>query len=87
MIKRAVVDRIEDKKKAVILVGKEEKEFIIDVDQLPSSIYEGDILKVHLEEDNIFKIEFDIEEKEKVKNRIDEKMKSLKNNSKSNFKK
>ncbi|MGD9679014.1 MAG: DUF3006 domain-containing protein [Vulcanibacillus sp.] len=84
MIVKAVVDRIEDGKKAVILVGENQIEHIIDINQLPGGTSEGDLLQVQIDGDKIINIELDIEETENTKTRIIEKMKKIQKNT--NFK-
>ncbi len=44
----AVVDRIEDGAQAVLLVGPEEVELVLDVSALPEGTREGDWLRIHL---------------------------------------
>lgn len=44
----AVVDRIEDGRHAVLLVGPEEVELVVDVALLPESTREGDWLRLGL---------------------------------------
>jgi hypothetical protein len=58
MVRKAVIDRIVDGKKAVILVGEEEKEHIVAVEELPEQAVEG--VGVRLHENG--KIEIDEEE-------------------------
>ncbi len=50
-IDAAVVDRIEDGEHAVLLVGPEEIELVLDLARLPEGTVEGDWLRVRLEPD------------------------------------
>ena len=43
-MQKAILDRIEDGTFAVLLVGEEEVEYTVSLDQLPSGINEGDHL-------------------------------------------
>lgn len=85
--KKAVVDRIVDNNKAVLLVGDNEVEHVIDINELPKGIKEGDWLQVQLKGGKIVKIELDEQETEDVKKRIEDKMAKLKKKSGSKFKK
>jgi hypothetical protein len=46
---KAVIDRIEDGKYAVLLVGKEEKEKIIPIEALPAGTREGSWVIMHMD--------------------------------------
>ena len=76
-LEKAVVDRIVDKKHAVILVGENEIEKIVSVENLPSGAGEGTWLRVEFEEDELVTAEIDAEETARVKARITAKMERL----------
>ncbi|MGI6562418.1 MAG: DUF3006 domain-containing protein [Clostridia bacterium] len=84
---KAVIDRIVDEKKAVLLAGDKETEHIADVSMLPSDAKEGDWLSVYLDNGEIIAIEPDPDETERVKQRIEEKMARLRARKGSKFKK
>lgn len=68
-MKKAVIDRIHDRK-ALLLVGEEEKEQLLSIDNLPDGAAEGTWLKIHPDG----KIEIDYKETSEVKSRIQDKM-------------
>ncbi|MFW6111187.1 MAG: DUF3006 domain-containing protein [Thermoproteota archaeon] len=74
---KAVIDRVEEGKIAVILVEEEGLEFKIPVNELPKDIEEGVWLNVDIEDGELVVLEIDEEETEKRKNRIQEKIKTL----------
>jgi hypothetical protein len=74
MRQKAVIDRIVDGQHAVVLVGEEEREIILPVEQLPAGIGAGIWLQVELEDDLITEITIDPEETARVERRIAGKM-------------
>jgi len=74
---KAVVDRIVDKRHAVLLVGESEVEKIVSVDKLPPGAGEGTWLRVEFEGDELVVAEVDAEETARVKARITAKMERL----------
>ncbi|MBS4024215.1 MAG: DUF3006 domain-containing protein [Clostridia bacterium] len=82
-MEKAVIDRIVDGHKAVLLVGEQEMEYILAVQLLPPGSKEGDWLKVEIEAGEIVKLKADQDETEIVRQRIEAKMALLrqKNNS------
>ena len=69
-----MVDRIVDKRHAVLLVGESEVEKIVSVDKLPPGAGEGTWLRVEFEGDELVTAEVDAEETARVKARITAKM-------------
>ena len=76
-MEKAVVDRIVDKRHAVLLVGESEVEKIVSVDKLPPGAGEGTWLRVEFEGDELVAAEVDAEETARVKARITAKMERL----------
>jgi len=76
-LEKAVVDRIVDKRHAVLLVGENEVEKIVSVDKLPPGAGEGTWLEVEFEGDELVVVEVDAEETAQVKARITAKMERL----------
>jgi len=78
MIKKAVIDSI-SKNYITLLVGPEEKEFILSKDQISDSseYQEGDWLEVKVKDDKVKIIKVDKEETENVKERIQKKLDRL----------
>ena len=72
-----MVDRIVDKRHAVLLVGENEVEKIVSVDKLPPGADEGTWLRVEFEGDELVAAEVDAEETAQVKARIVAKMERL----------
>jgi len=77
-MQKAVIDRIEDGKHAVLIVGDEEEQKIIPVNELPDGAREGTWLKVKFNGDAITYIAIDHEETAKRRERINSKMNKLK---------
>ena len=75
MYKKGVLEKITNTK-ALLLVGKEEKELIIPKNKLPKGVQIGDWLKLKLVE-KIVEITIDKKETEIVKSRISNKMEKL----------
>jgi hypothetical protein len=75
--RKAVIDRVEDGKWAVLLVGRDELEKIIHVDQLPQGARAGLWLKVRLEEDRVSDIEMDEAETRAAQARVSSKLEML----------
>ena len=76
-MEKAVVDRIVDKRHAVLLVGEDEVEKIVSVDKLPPGAGEGTWLRVEFEGDELVAAEVDAEETARVEARITAKMERL----------
>ena len=74
---RAVVDRIEDGARAVLLVGRDEQEWIVPVTSLPAGAGAGSWLRVRIEGDALARITLDVDETERVRQRIAEKLARL----------
>ena len=73
---QAVVDRFEGDK-AVILVGEEEQELVVERGKLPAGTNEGDWLKADVQDDVLLAAELDPEETARVEARIAEKLAAL----------
>ena len=73
MSPKAVVDRFEEDK-AVILVGDEEEQLVVDRTQLPPGTKEGHWLRAEVRDDVLIEAEIDEEETARVKGRIAEKL-------------
>jgi len=73
---KAVVDRFEGNK-AVILVGDEEEQLVVDRAQLPPGTREGHWLRVEVRDDILTRAEIDEEETARVKARIATKLDRL----------
>jgi hypothetical protein len=76
--KQASVDRIEDGRLAVLIIGDLERELVVPVDQLPEGVQGGDWLRVEIDDDELIRAERDSEAKEAASARISEKMQRLK---------
>lgn len=75
---KAVIDRIEDKKHAVLILNGDGEETVIPVDDLPDGAEEGTWLEVKFDGDDIKSIEIDEEATEERSERIGNKMDQLK---------
>lgn len=82
-MQKAVIDRIEDGKHAVLLIGEDETERVLPVENLPEGVREGVWLILH--EDG--SIVIDEAGTTQVKSRIQEKMALLRSKQNSKFKK
>lgn len=80
-IQKAVIDRIEDRRIAVLLIGEEEHRFNVPLDKLPKGVKEGDWLKIELEGQELLSAEIDKEETERRLQRIKEKLARLRGKS------
>lgn len=74
---KAVIDRIEDNTWAVLLIGQEQTEKIIPVEQLPQDAKEGTWLRLRLEEDTIREIIVDAEATTALRSRLASKLDQL----------
>ncbi|MGF7186808.1 hypothetical protein GGQ84_002941 [Desulfitispora alkaliphila] len=83
---KAVIDEITEGK-AVLLVGAEEQEYVIDASLLPKEAKERDWLQVKLTNDDVVSISLDQEETGKVKSRVEDKLAKLKAKGGSKFRK
>ena len=75
--KKAVIDRIEDNTWAVLLIGQEQTEKIVPVEQLPKEAKAGTWLRLRLEEDKIQEIIVDAEETTALRGRVASKLDKL----------
>jgi len=73
---KAVVDRFEEDK-AVILVGDEEEQLVVDRKQLPPGTREGHWLRVEVRDDVLIDAEIDEEETARARERIASKLARL----------
>jgi hypothetical protein len=73
---QAVVDRFEGDK-AVILVGEEEEELVVDRGKLPPGAREGDWLKVDVRDDVLVGAELDPDATQSAQARIADKLQRL----------
>jgi hypothetical protein len=73
---KAVVDRFEEDK-AVVLVGDDEAQLVVDRAQLPVGTREGDWLRVELRDGVLVGAEIDEAQTESMKERISEKLERL----------
>lgn len=76
-MERAVIDRIEDGRHAVLLVGENEREQVVPVDRLPEDAKSGSWLLVRFRGDELVEATVDEEETARVKTRIADKMARL----------
>lgn len=83
---KGVIDRIVDDKHAVLLVGLEEVEKIISIDQLPPGSEEGTWLILEFTDEELVNILIDTNENKRARERIEEKMKKLRSKGGSKFK-
>lgn len=74
---KAVVDRIEEGSQAVLLVGEDEREFIVPAERLPEGAGAGSWLQVAVEESELTIRGIDRGEEEATGRRIDEKLARL----------
>lgn len=74
---KAVIDRVVDRRVAVLLVGEEERPFDVLLSKLPKGVKEGDWLKIELVGQELRSAEIDRDETEKRLQRIREKMERL----------
>jgi hypothetical protein len=82
---KAYLDRIVDNKHAIILVGDDEKEFIVPKEQLPESCTTGMWLQVKVDAGSITEIHIDHDETDQTAKRIQDKLAQLRKNSSSQF--
>ncbi|EGL82263.1 hypothetical protein CathTA2_2179 [Caldalkalibacillus thermarum TA2.A1] len=84
---KAVVDRIEDRY-VVLLMGEEEKELHVPLEQVPGELQEGEwVIATLSAQQEVISLKTDKEETEKIGTRIQEKAKHLKQRMASRFKK
>ena len=74
---RAVVDRIEDGKHAVLLIEDNQMEKVVPASQLPEGATDGTWLQVSFDGDQLVSVEIDHEETERMRAQISEKMARL----------
>lgn len=80
---KGYLDRIEDNKRAVILVEELGKEYIINVARLPDGSKEGTWFDLTIEDDQIIKLVINEEMKKEMENKINNIMDELRNKNKS----
>jgi hypothetical protein len=80
-MEKAVIDRIVDGHKAVLLVGVQETEYILPIQRLPAGLKEGDWLRVEMKAGEIVRLQADQDETEIVRQRIQAKMAKLRQKS------
>ena len=73
----AVIDRIEDGKFAVLIVGETEQQYVIPIAQLPEGAGEGIWLRVRFANDTLVEASIDAEATARARARISEKMDRL----------
>jgi hypothetical protein len=71
---KAVIDRIEDDRLAVLLVGDDERELIVAMDRLPADAKAGSWLRVQLEDDQLIDAQIDEAQTQAVMQRISDKL-------------
>jgi hypothetical protein len=71
---KAVIDRIEDNRLAVLLVGPGERESLVSVDRLPGGAKAGDWLRVRFEGETLIEAEVDDEQTQASAERIRDKL-------------
>lgn len=76
-MEKAVLDRFEDQHVAVLLVGSQEKEFLIQRELLPSEAKEGSLLVVERDDNEIKSIQLDQSATQAQTKRIQGKMAQL----------
>ncbi len=74
MEENAVIDRIEEGRWAVLLVGPNERELIVPIEELPPEAKAGHWLRVRLEDNRLVHALIDREQTETVAARIQDKM-------------
>ncbi len=74
---KAVVDRIEEGSQAVLLVGEDEREFVIPVEELPEGAGAGAWLRVRLEGADLTVLGIDQGEEDAARQRIEDKLARL----------
>lgn len=72
-----MVDRIVDEAHAVLLVGTEERELVVPLEELPEGTQAGHWLRVRLEGERVTEATIDQEATEEVRDRIAEKLERL----------
>jgi hypothetical protein len=83
---RGVIDRFVDDKWAVILVGEEETEYNVLVEQLPMNVEESSVVQVDIVNGSVVKVALLEDETTTQQTNISKKMELLKARKRSNFK-
>lgn len=83
---KAVLDRIVDQQHAVLLIGEQEQEQVIAVEELPADAREGSWLRVTMMDEQIVSIELDHQQTELEKQQIQSKMDLLRKRKGSQYK-
>jgi len=76
-MEKAVIDRIVDRKTAVILVGEDQRQHHHPADELPEGAQEGSWSMVWVEDGKIVSMEMDREETDIVRGRVQQKLDRL----------
>jgi len=76
-VEKAVIDRIVDRRIAVILVGEDQRQHHHPANELPQGAQEGTWLRVRIADGKIVSMEIDREETDAVRGRIQQKMEKL----------
>jgi hypothetical protein len=71
---QAVIDRIEDDRLAVLLVGQDERELLVPLDRLPAGARAGNWLRVQLDQDRLIDAELDEAQTRAAAERIQDKL-------------
>ncbi|MDV2684947.1 DUF3006 domain-containing protein [Alkalihalophilus lindianensis] len=83
---KAILDRIVDGEKAVLLVGPDQKEVILPISSLPQDALEGDHFQVTFVNDRVVFMEKNQKEEQATKKRINNTLEQLRANQKSKYK-
>jgi hypothetical protein len=83
---RGVIDRFVDEKWVVILVGEEETEYNVLVEQLPMNVKESSVVQVDIVNGSVVKVALLEDETTTQQTNISKKMELLKARKRSNFK-
>lgn len=77
MIERAVIDRVEDDRWAVLLVGEEPRQVVVPGDALPAGAKPGTWLRVEFDGDALISAEMDEAYTREIEERIEDKLQRL----------
>lgn len=83
---KGVIDRIVDGKWAVILVGDEEAEYQVPLEELPANIKEGSVVQVEIANGSVAKVVLLENETAAKQTEISSKLSLLQSRKRSNFK-
>lgn len=76
MSEKAVIDRFEEDL-AVLLVGEDQEQYFVALDELPEGARPGHWLQVEVHPDDLVVLGIDFEETERVRRRIEQKLRRL----------